>query len=61
MRGGGGGLRERGGGMDGRSWMEAGGWMGWRVGWGGGRRLGAGAWMEEWRVLDGEEWRDGGG
>ena len=43
-----------------RGWMEAvgldgggyGGWAGedgWR------------AWMEEWRVLDGEEWRDGGG
>ena len=56
--------------------LDGGGWMGWRVGgrrwmegpgWGGGRRLGwrdglgARAWMEEWRVLDGEEWRDGGG
>ena len=33
-------------------------------GWGGGLDgdgLGARAWMEEWRVLDGEEWRDGGG
>ena len=43
----------------GREKMDGGVGLGWRLGWR--DWLGARAWMEEWRVLDGEEWRDGGG